>query len=67
MNTRMKEHIEKIKSKAKQYLIEETLKEEFNLKCPKCNSKNVTDCKGGTCLKPIDNIKFICTDCLNEW
>ncbi len=35
--------------------------------CPKCGSKNVTSCPGGTCLKPIPGIKWICIDCLYEW
>lgn len=41
------------------------------LKCPDCESTNITSCPGGTCLKPNEwarrNIKYICMDCLCEF
>jgi transposase-like protein len=58
---------ERIKNKAKEFLKEEIFKQEFKLLCPKCNSKNIAECKGGTCYNSISKIKFICSDCLYEW
>jgi hypothetical protein len=35
--------------------------------CPKCDSKNISECKGGTCYISQPNINYICQDCLWEW
>ena len=35
--------------------------------CPKCGCEQITDCPGSTNIKPIPEIKFICTRCLHEW
>ena len=37
------------------------------MKCPKCDSKSIVGCPGGTCLVPIKSIKYICEDCLYEF
>lgn len=42
-------------------------KEIKKIQCPKCSSKNVCHCPGGTCLKPIEGIDWLCGDCLYEW
>ena len=37
------------------------------MKCPKCNSKSIAKCPGGTCYKSIEGINWICSNCLEEF
>ena len=36
-------------------------------KCPKCGSKKVTSCPGGSSLKAVPGIWWICDDCKHQW
>jgi hypothetical protein len=38
-----------------------------NKKCPKCKSKEIVSCFGGTNLKSNKNLNWICQKCLYEW
>jgi len=35
--------------------------------CPKCGSKNVTSCPGGSSLKAVPGIWWTCDDCKHQW
>lgn len=35
--------------------------------CPGCGSKRIVSCPGGTCMRPIEEYNWLCTDCLGEW
>ena len=35
--------------------------------CPKCGSKKVTSCPGGSQLKAVPGIWWKCEDCKHEW
>jgi transcription elongation factor Elf1 len=35
--------------------------------CPKCGSKKVTSCPGGSKLKAVPGVWWICDDCKHEW
>jgi len=36
-------------------------------KCPKCGSKKVSSCPGGSSLKAVPGIWWICDDCKHQW
>jgi len=36
-------------------------------KCPKCSSKKITSCPGGSSLKAVPGIWWICEDCKHQW
>jgi transcription elongation factor Elf1 len=35
--------------------------------CPKCGSKKITSCPGGSSLKAVPGIWWICDDCKHQW
>ena len=35
--------------------------------CPKCGSKKVTSCPGGSKLKAVPGIWWKCEECKHEW
>ncbi len=35
--------------------------------CPKCGSKKITSCPGGSKLKSVTGIWWVCDDCKHEW
>jgi len=35
--------------------------------CPKCGSKKITSCPGGSQIKSVTGIWWICDDCKHEW
>jgi len=35
--------------------------------CPKCGSKKITSCPGGSSLKAVPGIWWICDDCKYQW
>jgi len=35
--------------------------------CPKCGSKKVASCPGGSKLKAVPGVWWICDDCKHEW
>jgi hypothetical protein len=35
--------------------------------CPKCGSKNINSCPGGSQLKAVPGIWWKCEDCKHEW
>jgi predicted RNA-binding Zn-ribbon protein involved in translation (DUF1610 family) len=37
------------------------------IRCPKCGSYKIASCPGGSNLKVVIGIKWICSECLFEW
>ena len=35
--------------------------------CPKCGSKKITSCPGGSSLKAVPGIWWLCDDCKHQW
>jgi transcription elongation factor Elf1 len=35
--------------------------------CPKCGSKKITACPGGSSLKAVPGIWWVCDDCKHQW
>jgi hypothetical protein len=35
--------------------------------CPKCGSKKVKSCPGGTAIKAVPGIWWVCEDCKHQW
>lgn len=36
-------------------------------KCPKCGSQKITSCPGGSSLKAVPGIWWVCDDCKHQW
>jgi hypothetical protein len=36
-------------------------------KCPKCGAAKITSCPGGTSLKAVPGIWWICDECKHQW
>jgi len=35
--------------------------------CPKCGSKKITSCPGGSKLTAVPGIWWVCDDCKHQW
>lgn len=44
-----------------------TEQESIKVVCPECGSSRVSSCPGGTCMSSMDDVDWLCQECLNEF
>jgi len=51
----------------RKYVRDSTSPETKPGKCPECGSEKVTSCPGGSSIKAVPGIWWICDDCKHQW